>query len=481
MTTNEMESGGDIYDNAAVQIETALPGKDENDIWDATGEAVDILLKKPRRKDSTDYELSQQENKKNQVSYIIKDITNNSYISLTEEEFFVWELLDGKSTISDICYLYFNKYNKISRMPVKLIEKLEGKNMLKDSSWDIYAAAKKAQYSPWRLIPGKVSKFFLSGKFSLKNIDKAISFIYNKFAWLFFRKEAIFFYCILIVAGLTVFFSMGYFGQKFAVRNYINFKFSTGILFICTVFPVILHELSHAFACKKYGRKVNRAGLMLYVGLPVLFVETTDIWTRPRKERILVSLAGPFTDLLVGSLCFLLHSIFGNFGILQLFPLIGLISYLRCLYNFNPLLEFDGYYILMDILEIPELRKRSFEFLKNGGIKKLFTSRKLEKEEYIFLLYGIVAGIYTYFMIFFMLYIWQTQIRSLLIEIWKNKHTSIFSQLLIVAAFVVIFIRLSFVGKIIFKKIGPLAKFLYLKLAGINKKSVSKTGGRNEK
>ena len=467
-----------LYRNVVVKIET-VTNDNNTSIWKAAEEASNIRLKKPRRKDNGSYEIAQQTNKKKETMHIIKDVENSSYIALNEEEFFVWNLLDGESTIADICHHYFVKFNKISKMPLRLIENLEIKNMLEDKSWNIYGAAKNTQISTWRIIVGKMAAFFLSAKFSLKNIDKVLNFLYSKFAWILFRQEAMFIYFILITSGLVVFFSMGYFGQKLALKNYITTKFSITLLLLFSILPVILHELSHAFACKKFKRKVNNAGLMFYVGLPVLFVETTDIWMKPRKERILVSIVGPFTDLLVGSICFLLHSIFGNVGILQLFPLVGFIAYLRCVYNFNPLLEFDGYYILMDILDIPELRKKSFEFLQNGGIKKFLTPRAFNKKEYIFLIYGIFAGIYTLWMIFFMLHVWQTQISSLVVEIWENKHKSIISQIFIAVAIFLALLRLSFIGKSIIKKIRSLIHRFYNKYR-IRKKIICETGGKNE-
>ena len=471
----------DLYHNAAVQLDTILNKNVGKSIWEIAGEAADVMIKKPMKKSGDSYEVYKQPCKKGNVSYIIKDKTNNAYISLNEEEFFVWELLDGKSTLMDICHLYFLKYNKISRMPVKLIDHLEMKDMLIDMRWNIYNEVKNAQIKSWKFILGKMTSFFLSSKLSLKHFDKFVSFTYNKVAWIFFRREALVFFILLIAAGLAIFFNMGYYGQKFAVKNYITQKISLGVLIICSLLPVILHELAHAFACKKYGRQVNKAGIMLYFGMPVLFVETTDIWMRPRIERIVVSLAGPFTDLLVGSFCFLCHSIFGNVYVLQLFPLIGLIAYIRCLYNFNPLLEFDGYYILMDLLDIPELRKRSLSFISKGGIKRLIKLKKFKKEEYIFLLYGIFSTLYTYWMIFFMLYLWQNQIRAFLIVIWNNRNTSFFSQIIITVSLVFILIRLGFLGKILYRKLGALLKRFHLNLSQKKQKFLQKPEVENEK
>ena len=62
-------------------------------------------------------------------------------------------------------------------------------------------------------------------------------------------------------------------------------------------------EMAHAFTTKHYGRKVRRGGLLVYFGNLAFFVDTMDIWMEPKKARMAVSWAGPYSGLLVGSLC----------------------------------------------------------------------------------------------------------------------------------------------------------------------------------
>ncbi len=471
ISSDEIQQVEDIYLIAGHQLESlSIKEIDNPSIWEMAAQATNILLKKPQLRKSDNYEISQQISKRNGISYIIKNTANNAYISLNEEEFFVWELLDGTKTIADICHIYFLKYKKISKMPVKLIDHLEVKNMLRSKSWNIYVATENAKVSHLRIIIGKISAFFMNSKFTLKNTDKIMQYMYDKFAWIFLKKEMLYIYFILCTAGLAIFITGGYFAQQFALTKYINYKFSISLLLFFAIFPVVLHELAHAFTCKRFGRHVNRAGVMLYIGIPVLFVDTTDIWMRPKIERILVSVAGPFTDLLFGSLCFLFHSLIGNYGIFQLLPLIGLIAYLRCLFNFNPLLEFDGYYILMDVLEIPDLRKKSFAFLRTKAVGKLLKPKELKRDEIILLLYGVIAAIYTYWMIFFMLRMWHSQLRAVIFEVWKNKHLSIGSQALIIFVMISASIRLMFVGRV-----------FYLKIKSLINKLAKRAGGKYDK
>ena len=81
------------------------------------------------------------------------------------------------------------------------------------------------------------------------------------------------------------------------------------MLFLVALFVVLLifcHELAHALVCKSFGREVRRGGFALYLGIPIFFVDTTDIWLENRGRRIAVSAAGPFSDLTFGGACSLL-------------------------------------------------------------------------------------------------------------------------------------------------------------------------------
>jgi putative peptide zinc metalloprotease protein len=440
---------------------------------------LDIRSMKPKRKDGDAYEVNPQKNKKRTI-YVIKDIDRDEYLSLNEEEFFIWSMLDGNRSVEEICQQYFLKYKKLSDMPIKLILKVEKKNMLSNQWWDIYQTVYYTQSKGLRRALKTIMSCFLRFKISVKGADGFFNFLYKSVGRFLLSKEMVALYLVLIAAGLFVFLGMGYYSQRYSLKNFITHQFSMLIIAIFSILPVVFHEFAHGMMCKKYGRKVNKAGLMLYIGLPMMFVETTDIWLRPKKERIYVSLAGPFTDLLVGSSCFLVHKIAGNTGLLQLLPIVGLIAYFRCLFNFNPLLEFDGYYILMDLLEIPELRAKSFRFVSQGGVKKLVKKEKLKRDEYIFLIYGLIAGVYTYGMIIFMLNMWQTKIRNILMEIIYNEHHSFISLLLIIMAGGFVIIRLLFMVKLLFKKIKPVISRLYRMIySSFKKLDILNKGGHN--
>ena len=82
--------------------------------------------------------------------------------------------------------------------------------------------------------------------------------------------------------------------------------------------------------------------------------------------------------------------------------------------NLNPLLEWDGYFMLMDWLEIPMLRKRSMDFVRRNLLNKVTSRSSFSREEKIFAIFGVMAVLYTVGMIGFALFFWQSRVSSVL-------------------------------------------------------------------
>jgi putative peptide zinc metalloprotease protein len=135
----------------------------------------------------------------------------------------------------------------------------------------------------------------------------------------------------------------------------------------------VLHELGHAFACKHFGGQVRELGLMLLAFSPCLYCDVSDSWRFASKwRRIAVAGAGMFVELCLAAVATIIwwHA---QPGIVQLVALnVMLVSSVgTLLVNGNPLLRYDGYYILSDLVEVPNLWQRSRDTLRQ------FTSRAL--------------------------------------------------------------------------------------------------------
>ena len=142
-----------------------------------------------------------------------------------------------------------------------------------------------------------------------------------------------------------------------------------GLGFVLTFF----HELGHASTIIHFGRRVKSAGFMIYFGSPSFFVEASDSLMLERRQRITQSFAGPFAELILAGASTLVLALFPDAAFAALLYKFALINYFVIFLNLIPLLELDGYWILTDLIQVPDLRPRSLEFFQHDLWHKLRT------------------------------------------------------------------------------------------------------------
>ena len=128
----------------------------------------------------------------------------------------------------------------------------------------------------------------------------------------------------------------------------------------------LIHELGHAFACRRFGGECHELGVMFLVFIPTPYVDASTAWAFPNKwHRIFVGAAGMIVELFVASIAGFVWYFTGDINsiVAQLaFNAMLIASITTIVFNANPLLRYDGYYILSDFLEIPNLRQKSTEY-----------------------------------------------------------------------------------------------------------------------
>lgn len=118
----------------------------------------------------------------------------------------------------------------------------------------------------------------------------------------------------------------------------------------------LVHELAHGVAVKAFGRKVAAGGIGLFWLRPVAFVDTSDMWLGSRRERAAVSLAGPFSGLVLSGLLSTGALIAGEGPVGTVLWAMALPILIGVLVNMAPFLELDGYHVLCEVLDRPNLR-----------------------------------------------------------------------------------------------------------------------------
>jgi len=182
------------------------------------------------------------------------------------------------------------------------------------------------------------------------------------------------------------------------------------LLLLWFVYPLIkaVHELGHAFATKVWGGEVHEIGILFLVLMPIPYVDASAATVFPEKaRRVAVSAAGVGVEVFLAAVALivwlniepgLVRSI--AFDVMW----IGTVSTL--LFNGNPLMRFDGYYVLADLVEIPNLNGRSREYMIHLAMKYLMGAKQTRDpvnapgEARWFIGYGVLASIYRLFITF---------------------------------------------------------------------------------
>lgn len=231
----------------------------------------------------------------------------------------------------------------------------------------------------------------------LESFYPAVSWCFNR--TFFLSCMALFAYSIFLTSQrLDEFFNT--FMQMFSVQGVLM---GMGVF----VFLKILHEMGHALMAIKYGVKVPHMGIAFMVMYPVLYTETSGGWDLPtRRPRILIALAGIMIELCLAGVFLLIWNVVPTGSIAQSVAFSAVaISLIGSLFvNLNPLMKFDGYYIISDLTGIDNLQHRAISFARWNLREKLFNLGDLppedlpDKMERFLVFFGTALLIYRFFL-----------------------------------------------------------------------------------
>jgi len=276
--------------------------------------------------------------------------------------------LNGKRTLSEVVKQTYRKFGMIkSELIYQLIFNLVEGNFAINPQ--INTALKQINL-PYRIKILLSIRKIMEKEWALpKNIDNTLTRLYQKIGYLYFTKPAIFLMTFIIILGIVFFIILA---PQVTLQLKVTHHFIL-ILFITVLFSnltIILHELGHALATKHFGREVNRMGIGWYWVSPVAFTDTTDMWFCNPSARVIVNSAGIFLDGVIAGLVMLATFFTQNSDIFLALWLIAFTYYANIFKNLNPMLEYDGYYILMDVLDEPSLREAAILWLVNPKKRK---------------------------------------------------------------------------------------------------------------
>ncbi|KRT75423.1 MAG: cyclic nucleotide-binding protein, partial [Armatimonadetes bacterium CSP1-3] len=190
-------------------------------------------------------------------------------------------------------------------------------------------------------------------------------------------------------------------------------------LFLLQYAAVAVHEGAHGLACRHFGARVNGAGFLLYMGMPAFFVDTTDIWTKPIRARLATSWAGPYSGLILAGLISILIALFPGMAVAASLHRIAIIWIIILIFNLIPFAELDGYYMLVDWLDVPRLRPRALGFTRRDLWVKLRRRESFAPLERLFVWFGLASALMTVVLVLFGFFFWQVQLGRLVGALWS--------------------------------------------------------------
>lgn len=400
--------------------------------WESVEVASDPSVYKPRRRKNVEIVRL---HTNGEPYYVLKQPETKSYIRLSESDYALYWQMDGRRTVKELLFYSLKRYQTL---PIghlnSLIVDLKAGGFLHEQPVNLYEQLRNALEAIAPEGRGKrILQAFLHSEFTIDGLEDFFDPLYKRTSWLYTTIGQILLFLVVFIGGGIYVMGLVTHNDQFALTP--NGSLSVLSFIVANLFVIFVHEIGHGLTVKHYGRKLDRGGVLLYWGFPAFFVDTRDTWMVSNKARIAVSWAGPYSGMLLGGLAGLTLTAVNHPTLnLQLpqfvsafIAQIGFVGYLTAFVNLNPLLELDGYFMLMDWLEMPGLRERAFRFWRETVIHRLRQTRSftkfrnsLDKDERAFFVFGALAFIYSMYALWLAGYFWQSRIGDFFSKAWNN-------------------------------------------------------------
>ncbi len=131
---------------------------------------------------------------------------------------------------------------------------------------------------------------------------------------------------------------------------------------LALVLTKLVHEFGHAYTAKYYGLRVPNMGIAFMLLMPLFYTDTSEGWKlRANRSRVLIDAAGVIAELSLAAVALFVWTILPDGGLKSAVYILAAVTWISTLFiNLNPFMRFDGYYLLMDALDVPNLQPRSF-------------------------------------------------------------------------------------------------------------------------
>jgi putative peptide zinc metalloprotease protein len=326
-----------------------------------------------------------------ETCFVVKEPVRGNYFRFREAERFIIEQLDGETSLETIQQRAEEKFG--ATLPMETLRGFA----LNLSKMGFLETGRQEETPSQRRGKQRVRGNLLYLRFQAFDPDRLFTRLAKK-VWFFHTPQFVIFSAALILSAMWVAITHWSEISQDVDRLY---QVSAIPLIVLTMFVVVAaHEFAHGLTCKHFGGEVHEVGFILIYFQPAFYCNVSDAWLFPEKSRRLwVGFAGPFFELFLWAIATFLWLITNVDTAINFISLIVMASSgVKTLLNFNPLIKLDGYYLLSDYLEAPNLRRRAFRYI-GDGIKRLsgMAVGEIEsptpRERRIYLIYGLIATV----------------------------------------------------------------------------------------
>jgi putative peptide zinc metalloprotease protein len=347
--------------------------------------------------------------------YVIKDPIALKYFRFKVEEYFLLQQFDGKQNLQDVKRAFERKYRPQTITVDDLLrfasQLHEAGIALIDSPDQAQALVRRRKKNRWKKVWQFVANI-LYIKIPVVDPERMLTGMYPYFRWIY-TSWFVAFSVGMMLAALTLVASQY---QTFSARlpdfqSFFNWR--TIVYFWCSLAIIkVIHEFGHGLTAKHFGGEVHEMGMLFLVLTPALYCDVTDCWLLPSKwKRIWISAAGIYVECFLASLATFVwwnteQGLLNSLCLATMF----ICSVNTILFNANPLLRYDGYYVMSDWLEIPNLRIKSTQFFaylfqeKVLGLEIPVQSYMPRSRRSLFVIYAIASYLYRWVVTFSILY-----------------------------------------------------------------------------
>jgi putative peptide zinc metalloprotease protein len=335
--------------------------------------------------------------------FVVKDAAHGTYFHVGEQEYFLFNQLDGRQSGEEICAAFEQRFrDPLTADDLQDFVKLAARRgLLQGDDWAIAEEKNDEDLADFDEPAAPHAQRRLKKQSLLRyrvpffNPDRLLTAMEPRLRFLWTQGFLVVSVLLISLAAWLTFANW----QEWLSAVPRALTWQTLAWAWVTIFIVsMIHEFAHGLTCKHFGGEVHEIGFLMLYGMPCFYCNVSDAWLfRERWKRLWVGLAGPFCDLVLWALATLVWRLtMPQTGIYQAAWLWMSVCGGGCFFNFNPLVKLDGYYLLSDATGMPNLssrgRKRWFKTL--GWLAWGGSRPAAEPHSRFLLLYGLASWLF---------------------------------------------------------------------------------------